>query len=303
MLFEDYLRDLRRDRFAAPAIAVCLRRTWRRIRDDMDGNPVAVRSIWSAALAFFAAAFVAGGAIALFVRRDVGYEFFLATVLAIVPTFTVVTLNVGLLRDRDGYALSAPNLPTLLTLLRVVMIPGIAVLLAHRQHRLALAGYGLAALSDVADGWLARRWNQTTPLGRQLDPVVDICFHLAIFVALATAGLLPPWVAWVAVARYGLLLIGGVGLMVFVGPVRIYPTLFGRLTGVVMAALVMLLLLLQLGSRSLRDSLTPLTVIALGVLLSATVAQVLVLGWYNLRKMRGEEPAAGVVGDVRWGPK
>ena len=302
MLFEEYLETLRRERFTPHAVLAYVRQAVRRIHDDMDRNPAALRAIWSAGLVFFAAAFVASGALALLVERRLGYQFFLVTAIGMVPTFTLVSLHVGMLRDRDGYPLSALNLPTLLTLLRLVMIPGLALFLIHRHFTLALAGYGLAAVSDVADGFLARRWNQTTPLGRQLDPVVDICFHLSIFVSLAGAGLLAPWVAWVAAARYGLLLFGGICLMVLVGPVRIYPTLFGRLTGVLMAGLVMLLIVLRIESGHLAASLGSLTEIALGALLSAAVAQVMVLGWYNLRQMRGEQrPAGRVVGDVRWG--
>jgi cardiolipin synthase len=206
------------------------------------------------------------------------------------------------MRDRDGYRLSALNFPTALTLLRVVLVPGIALFMVERHFTLAFVLFLAAALSDIADGWLARRWNQTTRLGTVLDPLVDIVFNLAMFGALAAAGLLPSWVFQVAVLRYGLLLVGAACFYVFVGPVRIQPTLFGRLTGVVMSALVALLVLLRLLSGSLAERLGPLTEIALGVLLSATVVQVLLLGWYNLRLMTGKADAQGrVVGDVRWG--
>ena len=86
---------------------------------------------------------------------------------------------------------------------------------------------------------------------------------------------------------------------------KIYPTLFGRLTGIVMTALVALLLLLHALGGHLRERLESLTVTALGVMLSATVIQVLLLGWYNLRVMTGAAGAARgrVVGDVRWGAK
>ena len=97
---------------------------------------------------------------------------------------------------------------------------------------------------------------------------------------------------------------GGACLYIFVGPVRIQPTLFGRLTGVVMAGLVALLTLLHALSGHLAETLVPLTEVALGVLLSATVFQVVVLGWFNLRVMTGHLAAPGrVVGDVRWGAR
>jgi cardiolipin synthase len=156
----------------------------------------------------------------------------------------------------------------------------------------------------VADGWLARRWKQETKLGTALDPVVDIVFNLALFFALMAAHLMPAWVFAVAALRYGILLVGGAGLYLFVGPLRIRPTPFGRATGVVMASLVTLLLYLQASHDHIAERLMPLTEIALGVLLSATVIQVIVHGWYNLKLMSGEARARGrVVDDVRWGAR
>jgi cardiolipin synthase len=302
VFIEEYLQDLRRDRFAPRAILTYALQVGRTVRSHLDANPGAVRSVWSVALVFFAATFVAAAALALAHDRALAIDYFLFTSLGILPAFGFVTLHLGLLRDRDGYRLSALNLPTVITLLRVVLVPGIALFLVERHFALAFCAFLGAALSDVADGWLARRWNQITRLGTVLDPLVDIVFNLAIFGALAGAELVPRWVFGVAALRYGILLVGAACFYVFVGPVRIQPTLFGRLTGVVMSALVALLVLLRSVNGALAERLGPLTEMALGVLLSATVVQVLLLGWYNLRVMRGKTEAQGrVVGDVRWG--
>ena len=302
MFFEEYLQDLRRERFSPPALIHYARRASAELRRHMDANPGAVRSIWSIAVGFFAAAFIAAAVMAITYDRHLAYDFFLGVSLAILPAFGLVTLHVGLLRDREGFRLSALNLPTTLTLLRVVLVPALTLFLVERHFLLALATFALAELTDVADGWIARRTGQITMLGTVLDPLVDIVFNLSVFAALAVSGLLPAWVAWVAVARYSLLLVGGACMYLFVGPLRIQPTLFGRMTGVLMAALVAFLTLLHVPNGPLPESLTPLTEIALGVLLSATVAQVLILGWYNLRIMTGKVEAPGrVVGDVRWG--
>ena len=302
MFFEEYLQDLRRERFSPPALIHYARRAAAELRGHMDANPGAVRSIWSIALGFFAIAFIAASIMAITYDRQLAYDFFLGVSLAILPAFGLVTLHVGLLRDREGFRLSALNLPITLTLLRMVLVPALILCLVERHFLLALATFALAELTDVADGWIARRTGQVTMLGTVLDPLVDIVFNLSVFAALAVSGLLPAWVAWVAVARYALLLVGGACMYLFVGPLRIQPTLFGRMTGVVMAALIAFLTLLHVPNGPLPESLTPLTEIALGVLLSATVAQVLILGWYNLRIMTGKVEAPGrVVGDVRWG--
>ncbi len=302
MFIEEHLQALRHERFSPAALIRYGRAMARHIRAEWDANPGAVRSVWSVALVFFAADFVAAAALVIWVETRLGVDLFLLTAATLLVTFTAVSFSIGLLRDRQGFRLSAVNAPIVLTLLRLAMLPGILLFLVQRHLALALAGFAIAALSDVADGWLARAWDQCTPLGLVLDPIVDILFNLAMFTGLFAAGLLAGWVFAVAVARYGILLVGGASLYLFVGPVRIQPTLFGRLTGVLMSALIGLVALLHVAGGPLSERLAPLTQVALGVLMSATVAQVIVLGWHNLRVMTGRVETAGrVVGDVRWG--
>jgi cardiolipin synthase (CMP-forming) len=304
VFIEEYLQDLRRDRFSLAAVLLYARRTAARVREEIVANPGAVRSVWSVALVTFAGAFLASAALALTHRRALALEFLLSTSAAIVLTSAFVTAHLGLLRDRDGYRLSALNLPTALTMLRLVLLPGLVMFLAERHFVLALGAYLLASLSDVADGWLARRWNQVTRLGTVLDPIVDIVFTLTLLGGLFAAALLPGWVFTLAVLRYGVLLVGGASLYIFVGPVRIHATVFGRMTGVFIASFIAFLTLLHVVRGPVAETLTVLTETGLGVLLGATVIQGVALGWYNLRMMRGAAGGAGrVVGDVRWGAK
>jgi CDP-diacylglycerol--glycerol-3-phosphate 3-phosphatidyltransferase len=68
------------------------------------------------------------------------------------------------------------NVPNILTCLRIVLIPCIVVLyyLPYHWSLYAAAGtFALAAVTDWLDGYLARRWNQSTALGAFLDPVAD----------------------------------------------------------------------------------------------------------------------------------
>ena len=303
MFVEEYLQELRKERFAPRALASYGRRVLARVQEHLWANPGAVRSIWSVGLGFFAAAFLAAVGLALGYDRRLAYDFFLRTSWWILPAFGFVTLNVEYMRDRDGYRLSALNVPTLLTLVRVAMVPGIALFLLDRHFVLALIAFVIAALSDVADGWLARRWNQETQLGRVLDPLVDVVFNLAVFFALAAAGLLPGWVFAVTALRYGILLVGGAYLTIFVGPLRIRPTSFGRATGVMASVLVALQILVNALPGRFAEVVAPLNDIALGVLMSGAVIQVVLMGWYNLKVMTGEaaRTRGRVVGDVRWG--
>ncbi len=100
------------------------------------------------------------------------------------------------------------NLPTLLTVFRIVMGPSIAGLilwasqvtfsdraLAAQLYVIALFAFGLAAASDWLDGWLARRLGMVTHLGAALDHAADKVLITCVLVALAYAALPMPLVA------------------------------------------------------------------------------------------------------------
>ncbi|MHB1283821.1 MAG: CDP-diacylglycerol--glycerol-3-phosphate 3-phosphatidyltransferase [Metallibacterium scheffleri] len=68
------------------------------------------------------------------------------------------------------------NLPTWLTLFRILLLPVVVVVFYLPWHWSSLAAAGIfvaAALTDWLDGWLARRLGQTSPFGAFLDPVAD----------------------------------------------------------------------------------------------------------------------------------
>ncbi|HHW77366.1 MAG TPA: CDP-diacylglycerol--glycerol-3-phosphate 3-phosphatidyltransferase [Xanthomonadaceae bacterium] len=82
------------------------------------------------------------------------------------------------------------NLPTLLTLLRIALIPifvGVFFLSFRGANLLCSALFGLAALTDWLDGYLARRLGQTSAFGAFLDPVADKLMVAAALVLLVQA--------------------------------------------------------------------------------------------------------------------
>ncbi|MFN8586953.1 MAG: CDP-alcohol phosphatidyltransferase family protein [Candidatus Eisenbacteria bacterium] len=304
MFIEEHLRDLRQRRFAPRAWLTYARAVGAHVRVELLANPSAVRAIWTAALAYYGAAFAAAVVMSVVYDRDLAYHFFSGTALWMGIAFTLVTLFVGLLRDERGYRLATLNVPILLTLLRVSLIPGICLFLLERHFVMALVTYLLAALSDVFDGYLARRWRQVTRLGTVMDPMIDVVFNLAMLSGLTAAELLPRWVFWVGATRYSILVVGGAWLYLVIGPVRIRSTSFGRATGVVMTSLIATYTLLWALRSDVAMGLTRLTEIALGALLVATTVQIVLVGWYNLRVMTGAIPEhVRDVNDARWRTK
>ena len=81
----------------------------------------------------------------------------------------------------------ALNLPNLLTYARIIMVPMVAGLViwgGALAHWLALGIFIIAAITDFFDGWLARRWQLQSSLGRMLDPIADKLLVAAALLAL-----------------------------------------------------------------------------------------------------------------------
>ncbi|MCL2455761.1 MAG: CDP-diacylglycerol--glycerol-3-phosphate 3-phosphatidyltransferase [Micrococcales bacterium] len=98
------------------------------------------------------------------------------------------------------------TLPNLLTALRVLLVPVFAVLLVTGAddvptRLVALGLFVAAAATDQLDGWLARRWDQVTDLGKLLDPIADKLLMVTALVLLSVLGELPWWVTVVIVVR------------------------------------------------------------------------------------------------------
>ena len=94
--------------------------------------------------------------------------------------------------------------PNVLSLGRIGLIPIVVVLLATDRAEtrwLALLVFAVGALSDLADGYLARRHSMTTSVGAWLDPLSDKLFVIVPAVALTVQGDFPWWATATTVSR------------------------------------------------------------------------------------------------------
>lgn len=83
------------------------------------------------------------------------------------------------------------NIPNLLTLTRLISAPAIGYLIMHSELRLALGLFIYAGVTDLLDGWLARRYKLQTVVGSVIDPMADKLLMTIMTVSLAVKGLLP----------------------------------------------------------------------------------------------------------------
>lgn len=286
MFVEEYLVDLRRARYRPSAWLTYVRRCVRLCRDHALTRGPALRSLGLVALAGFTLLLAAAAALALRVDGTLARNFFLATVLTLLLGVGWMAAYLRLLVSEAGRPLTRINLANLLTLVRLVAIPAFLVCAGAGHLRLALAAYVVGALTDVADGLVARLLRQRTPLGRVFDPIVDILFNVGVFAGLFQRGVVPGWVMALVLTRYGLLLVGGAALYLFRGPVRIQPTVIGKATGVVTTLLVGVVTLGALGALGPGHvRVMPLLLLAIGFVEALLIPQVLVIGWLNVRRI------------------
>ena len=97
------------------------------------------------------------------------------------------------------------NLPNLLTVLRILLVPVLVVALlssgGQTSDVLAAVVFAAASVTDALDGWLARTREQITNFGKLMDPVADKLLIIAALLSLVSLGRLAAWVAMVIVAR------------------------------------------------------------------------------------------------------
>ena len=103
-----------------------------------------------------------------------------------------------------------PNLPNVITVFRIALVPPVALLLLRDDYRLALILVFVAGVSDGLDGWLARAFGWRSRLGAVLDPLADKLLLVVTFSCLGWKGLLPLWLVGMVVLRDLYLVIGGV---------------------------------------------------------------------------------------------
>lgn len=83
------------------------------------------------------------------------------------------------------------TLPNLLTLSRLGAAPFVGYFILHDNHSWALGLLAYSAVTDLLDGWIARRWNKKTVVGTVIDPMADKALMAILTVALAAKGALP----------------------------------------------------------------------------------------------------------------
>jgi cardiolipin synthase (CMP-forming) len=165
---------------------------------------------------------------------------------------------------RSGCAVR--HLPNLICLIRLALIWPIAAALASGNFLLALCLFMAAAASDGFDGYLAKRFNWTSELGKFLDPLADKLLLVTVFVEAAWLDLVPWWITAAAVARDILIGLGALVFRVWFGPLHGRPAVISKInTGAQLLYLAGVMFSAAVGfpPREILDALALLTLVTI----------------------------------------
>jgi cardiolipin synthase len=162
------------------------------------------------------------------------------------------------------------TIPNMLTVLRILLTPGIVMAFADRRFDIAWVLFAVAGLTDALDGALARILKQRSSFGAMLDPLADKILLDTSFICLALQDWIPTWLAVLVVSR-DVFIVGGLSLLQYSGvDVKrgIKPVWFSKCA--TLAQILLVLLIMVEHSLVVAYPGTRLLLVATVALLTAT---------------------------------
>lgn len=124
------------------------------------------------------------------------------------------------------------GLPNILTIFRIILVPiYLYVFFTNRGNFLLYGGiiFLIAGITDILDGYIARKYDLMTDLGAVLDPLADKLMAFAVLISFTLAGLIPSWVLKVIGLKEVLMIIGGFILYIFKANTVVPANKYGKI--------------------------------------------------------------------------
>lgn len=127
------------------------------------------------------------------------------------------------------------NIPNILTIFRIILVPVyLKVFFSNIKNRyiLALLIFILAGITDFLDGYIARKYNLVSKLGKILDPLADKLMTFAVLFSLVKNDYIPLWILVILSLKELTMIIGASILYIFKGKKALASNIFGKLATV-----------------------------------------------------------------------
>lgn len=122
------------------------------------------------------------------------------------------------------------NIPNLLSVFRILLIPVLVIFLIDGRQLHALMVFVTAAVTDALDGFIARVFKQKTRIGAYLDPIADKLLISTSYIMLAILNVMPKWLAVIVISRDAIIMVG-IGLLLLNDrPIEIRPIIDSKIT-------------------------------------------------------------------------
>ena len=102
----------------------------------------------------------------------------------------------------------ARQIPNILTIFRFILIPFIVINLFYDQYIAAFIIFTISGLTDILDGFIARKFNFITNFGKLIDPLADKCTQIITLATLALKDIIPMWIIIVVVLKEFIMVAG-----------------------------------------------------------------------------------------------
>lgn len=120
------------------------------------------------------------------------------------------------------------NIPNILTIIRFILIPFIFMAVISQHYLVGLIIFTVSAITDVLDGYIARKYNYVTDIGKLIDPLADKLTQMALLSALCILNLLPLWI-FIVVFIKELVIIVSASVLYSKKDVVVYSKWYGKL--------------------------------------------------------------------------
>lgn len=101
----------------------------------------------------------------------------------------------------SGVKKLAKYIPNILTLIRFLIIPIIVIAATKKQYLVAIIWLTISGITDILDGFIARKYNFITNFGKLIDPVADKATQIAVLASLVFVNIIPLWILLIVVSK------------------------------------------------------------------------------------------------------
>lgn len=102
----------------------------------------------------------------------------------------------------------ARQIPNILTIFRFILIPFIVINLVYDSYIAAFIIFTVSGLTDILDGFIARKYNFITNFGKLIDPLADKCTQIITLGTLAIKDIIPMWIIIIVILKEFIMVAG-----------------------------------------------------------------------------------------------